>query len=66
MAARIVTEWAPAATGRALWLVGSHAAKVQAISTVPELRLIETNQMLAGLHPSSAPVVSPEVLAGVA
>jgi hypothetical protein len=48
MAERIVTDWATAAKGRALWLVGSHAAKVQTIRTAIDLALTDTNDALTG------------------
>jgi len=37
MAQRIVTDWATAAKGRALWLVGSHVAKVQTVRTAIDI-----------------------------
>lgn len=46
MAERIVTDWATAAKGRALWLVGSHAAKVQTLRTSIDLALTDTNDAL--------------------
>jgi len=48
MAQRIVTDWATAAKGRALWLAGSHAAKVQTVRTSIDVALTNTNQQLAG------------------
>ena len=48
MAERIVTDWATAAKGRALWLVGSHAAKVQTVRTSIDLALTDTNDALTG------------------
>lgn len=47
MASRVVTGWATAATGRALWLVGSHAAKVQTIRTSADYFITDTNQAIA-------------------
>jgi hypothetical protein len=46
MAGRLVTGWATAAKGRALWLVGSHIAKVQAVRTSIDVALTDTDQML--------------------
>lgn len=43
MARRIVTGWATAGKGRALWLVGSHAAKVQTVPAGLDLALTDTN-----------------------
>jgi hypothetical protein len=43
MAERIVTDWATAAQGRALWLVGSHVAKVQTVRTSYDVALTDTN-----------------------
>ena len=43
MAERIVTDWATAAKGRALWLAGSHIAKVAVVPTNADLSLIDTN-----------------------
>ena len=48
MAERIVTDWATAAKGRALWLVGSHDAKVQTVRTSIDLALTDTNDALTG------------------
>jgi hypothetical protein len=46
MAAGIVTGWATAGKGRALWLVGNQAAKVQAVRTTVDLALTETDSAL--------------------
>jgi len=46
MARRIVTDWATAATGRALWLAGSHAAKVQSVRTSIDVALTDTNDAI--------------------
>jgi len=46
MAARIVTDWATAAKGRALWLAGSQVAKVQTLQTRTDIALTDTNQGL--------------------
>jgi hypothetical protein len=46
MAERIVTDWATAAKGRALWLVGSHVAKVQTVRTSIDVALTDTNDVL--------------------
>ncbi|SOC48590.1 hypothetical protein SAMN05660748_1292 [Blastococcus aggregatus] len=45
-AQRVVTDWALAGKGRALWLVGDRAFKVQTVLTAPELRLTYTNDAL--------------------
>jgi hypothetical protein len=47
MAQRIVTDWATAAKGRALWVVGKHVAKVQTVRTSIDVALGDTNQKLA-------------------
>ncbi len=46
MAEQIVTDWAAAARGRALWLVGSHVAKVQTVRTSLDVALTDTNDAL--------------------
>ena len=46
MAERIVTDWATAAKGRALWLVGSHVAKVQTVRTSIDVALTDTNDAI--------------------
>ncbi len=46
MAERIVTDWAAAARGRALWLVGSHVAKVQTVRTSIDVALTDTNDAI--------------------
>jgi len=43
MAERIVTDWATAAQGRALWLAGTHVAKVQTVRTSYDVALTDTN-----------------------
>jgi type IV secretory pathway TrbD component len=43
MAEHIVTDWAPAAKGRALWLVGHREFKVQTIRSRTEVTLTDTN-----------------------
>jgi hypothetical protein len=48
MAEGIVTDWAAAARGRALWLVGSHVAKVQTVRTSIDVALTDTNDALTG------------------
>jgi hypothetical protein len=48
MAERMVTDWATAAKGRALWLVGSHLAKVQTVRTSVDVELTNTNDALTG------------------
>jgi hypothetical protein len=51
MAERIVTNWATAAKGRALWLVGSHVAKVQTVLTWVDVELTNTNDAINGAPP---------------
>jgi hypothetical protein len=46
MAERIVTEWATGAKGRALWLCGTHVAKVQTIRTWIDVELTDTNDAI--------------------
>jgi len=46
MAERIVTHWATAAKGRALWLVGNRAFKVATVRSCLEVALTDTNQQL--------------------
>jgi hypothetical protein len=46
MAQRVVTDWATAGKGRALWIVGNQKYKVQTIRTERELQLIDTNQTI--------------------
>jgi len=46
MAERIVTDWATAAKGRALWLIGSYVAKVQTVRTSIDVALTNTNDAL--------------------
>ena len=48
IAQRVVTGWAIAGKGRALWLVGDRAFKVQTVLTAPELALTDTNDALTG------------------
>ena len=48
MAEHIVTDWTAAARGRALWLVGSHVAKVQTVRTSIDVALTDTNDALTG------------------
>ena len=47
IAQRIVTDWATAAKGRALWVVGTHYAKVQTLRVPAEIPLTYTNQALS-------------------
>ncbi len=47
MAERIITGWATAARGRALWMVGNHAAKVATIRTPVDVALTDTNAAIA-------------------
>ena len=53
MGERIVTDWATAAKGRALWLVGSHVAKVHTVRTSIDLALTDTNEAITG--PAAGP-----------
>lgn len=46
MAERLVTGWAAAAKGRALWLVGSRQFKVTTVRSAPEIALTDTNAAL--------------------
>ena len=48
MAASIVTGWATAGKGRALWVVGSHLAKVQAVRHHLDVALTDTNAAIGG------------------
>ncbi len=48
MAERIVTDWATAAKGRALWLVGNREFKVASIRSPSELALTDTNDSITG------------------
>jgi hypothetical protein len=52
IAQRVVTGWAVAGKGRALWLVGDRAFKVQTVLTEPELRLTYTNEALTAGGPA--------------
>jgi hypothetical protein len=52
VAQRVVTGWAVAAQGRALWLVGDRAFKVQTVLTEPEMRLTDTNDALIAGRPA--------------
>jgi hypothetical protein len=47
LAQRLVTGWATAATGRALFLAGSHVAKVQVLRTARDAALVDTNDIIA-------------------
>ena len=49
MAERIVTDWATAAKGRALWLIGSHVAKVQTVRTSIDVTLTNTNDAITAV-----------------
>ena len=65
MAERIVTDWATAAKGRALWLVGSHVAKVQTVRTSIDVALTDTNDAItsrgtaANVNDAAAPAIDP-------
>jgi hypothetical protein len=63
MAERIVTDWATAAKGRALWLIGSHVAKVQTVRTSIDVALTNTNDAITGKQPDA---VTESGLAGAA
>jgi hypothetical protein len=63
MAERIVTDWATAAKGRALWLIGSHVAKVQTVRTSIDVALTNTNDAITGKQPDA---VTESELAGAA
>ncbi|UOY00008.1 ATP-binding protein [Blastococcus sp. PRF04-17] len=52
VAQRVVTGWAVAGKGRALWLVGDRTFQVQTVLTRPELRLTDTNEALTGGRPA--------------
>ena len=49
MAQHVVTDWATAGKGRALWIVGNQKYKVQTLRTEPELQLIDTNQAITAI-----------------
>jgi hypothetical protein len=46
MSERLITHWATAAKGRALWQVGNRAFKVQAIRSPTEVAFTETNDAI--------------------
>jgi len=48
MAEHLVTDWATAAKGRALWLVGGREFKGAPIRSPAEVALTDTNQGLVG------------------
>ncbi len=48
IAEKIVTDWATTARGRALWVVGTHYAKVETILTPSEVPLTYTNDAISG------------------
>ena len=48
MAERLVTHWATGRKGRALWIVGSHLAQVEAVRTSFDVALTETNGAITG------------------
>jgi hypothetical protein len=48
MAQQLVTGWAMAGKGRALWLVGDRPFKVETVLTLKEKELTDTNQKLVG------------------
>jgi hypothetical protein len=50
IANRIVTDWATAAKGRALWVVGSHVAKVQSVRTSIDVAVTDTNDAIAAIR----------------
>ena len=49
MSERIVTNWATASKGRALWIVGNREFKVQPVRTPEEVALTDTNQAITAL-----------------
>jgi hypothetical protein len=51
MAERLVTEWATGGKGRALWIVGSHLAKVQTIRTSWESQIVDTDGSISPVVP---------------
>jgi len=53
MAAQIVTGWATAAKGRALWVVGNHYAKVQTVRTPIDMALTDTNRAITDTGPAA-------------
>jgi len=53
MAAQIVTGWATAAKGRALWVVGNHYAKVQTVRTPIDMALTDTNSAITDTGPAA-------------
>ena len=55
MAERIVTDWAAAGRGRALWMVGSHVAKVQTVRTSVDLALTDTNDAIERAYQAERP-----------
>jgi len=55
MAEQIVTDWAAAARGRALWLVGSHVAKVQTVRTSLDVALTDTNDAITSPASGAVP-----------
>ncbi|KQS64319.1 ATP-binding protein [Modestobacter sp. Leaf380] len=59
MAEHIVTDWAAADRGRALWLVGNHVAKVQTVRTSLDVALTETNDAITAPPPPADGVGEP-------
>jgi hypothetical protein len=55
IAERIVTDWATAVRGRALWLAGSHVAKVQTVRTSIDIAVSDTNDAIADKPSEFAP-----------
>ena len=53
MAEQIVTDWATAAKGRALWLVGNREFKVQTIRSATEVALTDTNDKITATDQTS-------------
>ena len=49
MGAHVVTHWATAAKGRALWVVGNRQFKVQTVRTAGEVALTDSNAAIAGV-----------------
>jgi len=56
MAAHLVTHWATAAKGRALWIVGNRQFKVQTVRTATEIALTDSN---AAITSPAAPAIAP-------
>jgi len=66
MAERIVTDWATAAKGRALWLAGSHVAKVQTVRTSIDVAVGDTNNAITAKSGEGETAPADTGLAGAA